>query len=195
MLVQFFRSKKPLRDFIFRLGAGRGVFFADTIDSYVKESEKLLDIGTGTGNVCAVLAQRGYDVTPIDVEDLSFTDEVTPTLYDGDTMPYKDDAFNTALLLTVLHHIPTPEATLDESARVAHRVIIIEDIYSNRLHKWVTFFCDSLFNFEFKGHPHSNKTDAEWKALFKAKGYKLHAANYTKSFVVFRHAVYVLDVN
>jgi tetratricopeptide (TPR) repeat protein len=34
------------------------------------------------------------------------------TLYDGDQMPFKDDQFDTSLLLFVLHHSPDPEKLL-----------------------------------------------------------------------------------
>lgn len=178
---------------VFRLGRGRGRFFADLITPHMAVRDTVLDIGTGTGNVCAVLRERHYRVTPLDVEDLSFSDTVQPTIYDGVTMPYPANTFMVALLLTVLHHTPDPEAVLSEAARVARRVIIIEDIYDSTFHKYLTFFCDSLFNAEFRGHPHSNKSDSAWQMLFRQRGYKIVSVHYTRSFVVFKHAVYVLE--
>jgi len=45
--------------------------------------------------------------------------------------------------------------------------VIIEDIYGGLVGKYATFFFDNLFNLEFFGHPHSNKSDEEWKKCFK----------------------------
>ncbi|MGH8750835.1 MAG: class I SAM-dependent methyltransferase [Burkholderiales bacterium] len=154
---------------------------------------KLLDIGCGPGSVCLLLKQRGHDVTALDVEDLSFTPEVKPLLYDGKKIPFENDAFDVALLLTVLHHTPDPKAILLEAKRVARKIIVIEDVYRNRLQQCLTYFFDSLFNLEFFGHPHSNKTEAQWQALFAELGLKLQQTDSWRFLLLFRQALYVLE--
>jgi len=70
-------------------------------------------------------------------------------LYDGKKIPYDDDSFDVALLITVLHHTPHPEKILQEAQRVAKKIVLVEDVYSTVFHKYVTYFFDSLVNFEF----------------------------------------------
>ena len=75
----------------------------------------------------------------------------------------------------------------------ASRIIIMEDIYSNSLQKYLTFFVDSLVNLEFSDHPHSNKTDEEWRELFRKNGLKLVDAKYHRFLLFFRQVTYYLE--
>jgi len=193
MLVRFLQKHRFLRDCIFRLGENRGKEFADWITPFLSKKNKILDIGTGTGHVCQELNNRGYKAHPLDVENLSFTPNVNPQIFDGKRIPYLRNAFDVSLLLTVLHHTDKPEEVLRESVRVARRIIIIEDIYTSSLHKYTTFFFDSLLNLEFAGHPHSNKSDSEWRAIFKAHKLRLVEARYFRSYGIFKQVVYVLE--
>ena len=145
------------------------------IDHLLPDTGSILDIGSGRGVVTSILRDRGFVVTPLDVRDRSMERELAPVVYDGTVIPFPDDAFDCALLLTVLHHTPDPDAVLREASRVARRIIIIEDVYTNTLQKYLTFFTDSLFNLEFRGHPHSNRTDAEWRRTFERLGLTLAA--------------------
>lgn len=160
---------------------------------YLKSSEAIVDVGAGLCDVTYLMMQVGCNVTPLDVHNLSCVPEVQPTLYDGKRMPFNDKAFNTATILTVLHHTSDPEHILREAQRVAKRIIVIEDIYHSTPHKHATFFMDSLLNFEFFGHPHSNKKDQEWRDAFKQLGLKIVDEKSMKSFVVMRHKLYVLE--
>ncbi len=145
------------------------------IEHLLPDAGNILDIGSGRGVVTRVLRERGFEVTPLDVRDRSTEPALSPVVYDGTAIPFPDKAFDCALLLTVLHHTPDPDAVLREAARVARRIIIIEDVYTNTLQKYLTFFTDSLFNLEFRGHPHSNRTDAEWRRSFERLGLTLVA--------------------
>lgn len=170
----------------------------DTLKHYKKlisHKERILDVGSGTCNVALYMQDEGYNVTPLDVADLSFTPRMKPILYDGIRMPFKNNEFDTALILTVLHHIPATqhETVLKESARVAKRIIIIEDVHSNYLHKLATMFMDSLFNLEFIGHPHSNKSDAEWREVFKKLGWHLTKVQPMQAFGILHQRMYVLE--
>jgi ubiquinone/menaquinone biosynthesis C-methylase UbiE len=196
MLVRLLQRFAPTRRFIFGLGEGRARDTLGHFEDYLHPGERIVDIGSGTCNVALLLRDRGYTVMPLDVADLSFSPRMHPVLYDGQHMPFKDKEFETALLSTVLHHIPAAQhdIVLHEAARVAKRIIIIEDVHSSRTHKYVTMFMDSLFNLEFFGHPHSNKSDTEWRAVFKRHGLKLTAVKSMQSFGVLRHRMYLLEV-
>lgn len=152
----------------------------------------IVDIGSGTCHIADLLIQKGYKVSPVDVVNLSFSPKTSPIIYDGKKLPFKNKNFDTAILITVLHHTKNPEAILAEASRVARQVVIIEDIYKNQLHKRLTHFLDSLLNLEFKDHPHANKTDEQWQQLFKKMNLELISVNYAKTFFVLHHSIYVL---
>jgi len=162
------------------------------IAAYLHEDDRILEVGCGPGSVCYLLRRHGHNVTPLDVRDLSFSADVRPVLYDGHRMPFDDASFDVALLLTVLHH-PNPRTALREAQRVARRLVIIEDVYSNRAQRWLTCFADSLMNLEFSGHPHANHSDAGWRRLFDDLGLVLVAAQSCRFPLFFRQATYYLE--
>ena len=129
----------------------------------------------------------------MDVQDLSLTDQIEPVIYDGKNLPFADKSFDTVLLLTVLHHIPEAETVLKECQRVADKIIIIEDIYKNQVQKYLTYFTDSLFNFEFIGHPHSNKRDSEWRNLFADLNLELKYTEQEQVLLFFTQVLYHLE--
>lgn len=152
-----------------------------------------MDLGSGSGEIYRNLIGKGYEVVPMDVEDLSYTKEAEPVIYDSEQIPCEDNAFDVVLILTVLHHASNPEKVLKEAKRVsAEKIIVIEDIYSNWFHKYLTYFFDSLLNLEFKGHPHKNKSDEEWRKIFKDLDLELVEVKYEWSFIFLKHANYFL---
>lgn len=105
---------------------------------------KVLDMGAGRCYIARELQQRcNADVTCIDVADLNETD-MNLTVYDGKKLPYKSNAFDTALLVYVLHHCEDPLATLEECKRVIKgdgKIIIFEDfgfILFNYVLDWIS---------------------------------------------------------
>lgn len=159
---------------------------------FLEQSQTIIDIGSGTGNVAELLKKMGKKVTPLDVQDLSFAPGITPIIYNGEKIPFPDSTFDAALLVCVLHHTKNPENLLKEAKRVAKKIIVVEDIYKSRAHKMMTNFFDSLLSLEFFKNPHSNKTDKEWRELLKKLGLELESSEYYTSFIVFRHALYSL---
>jgi ubiquinone/menaquinone biosynthesis C-methylase UbiE len=193
MSLRLFRQTALSRALLLKLAAPRAHDTINHFARYLQPGESILDVGAGIGDITALLRKRGHPITALDVRDLSLLPDIKPIIYDGQTMPFANKQFDTALVLTVLHHTPRPEQVLDEAIRVAKRVIITEDIFYTSLHKYATFFMDSLLNLEFFGHPHSNKTDAQWRTLFKKKGLKLVGEKSMGSFGVLRHRMYILE--
>ncbi len=193
MFAELLQRTPPLRRFIHWTGSVRGDELVERFVGLIQPGQSVLDIGSGTCNIVEILRARGIDVTPLDVKNLSFVDSIKPILYDGRTIPFPDDRFDVGLLITVLHHTPDPEAVVREAMRVCKRLIIIEDIYTSRPHKYVTFAMDSLLNAEFFGHPHTNKNDHEWRLVFERLGLRVLQATYQWSILVFRHATYHLE--
>lgn len=153
-----------------------------------------LDLGSGNGGVCMILREKGYSVIPADVVDKSFFYKCKPVIYDGIKLPFEDDSFDGVLLLTMLHHTPNPKQIIEEAKRVSKRhLIVIEDVYTNNLQKWITQVSDSIVNLEFKGHPHTNKQDKEWKDLFNSLSLKIHSSNSKRFLLIFRQSTYLLQ--
>jgi len=182
-----------LKYLIFRLWLKDARFKLMRIRKYLAHNDRILDIGAGAGSVCTLIQSEGYNVTPLDIEDRTLCERIKPVIYGGDTIPYSEKSFDKALILTVLHHTEDPERVLSEAKRVANNIVIIEDTYTNIFQRYLTYIFDSLFNFEFIGHPHSNKTDSEWKVLFRKLGLTLVDSRYDTFLLFFRQATYYLE--
>lgn len=188
-----FSPKQYINSLIFKLWLKDARFKLERIGAYLSRDTEILDIGVGSGSVSLLLEQKGYKVTPLDVRDKTLTERVKPVIYDGSVIPYSDKSFDTALLLTVLHHTKDPEAVLREALRVASNILIIEDTYNNKLQQYLTYIFDSIFNLEFIGHPHSNMTDPEWRELLKKLGLKLKDSSSDRFLFFFEQTVYYLE--
>lgn len=155
--------------------------------------DHLLEIGSGPGSILDVFRAHGHRVTGLDIADNSHRDDLQSDIYDGVTIPYQDDSFDCALLLTMLHHTPDPEAVLREAMRVSKRLIIIEDVYDTYFQAVYTKFTDSVTNMEFIGHPHSNRTDAQWIATIQALGLSVKHHKIYRLAKFYQQAVYIAD--
>ena len=160
---------------------------------FLQQEEKILEIGSGLGTVTYYFKLQGLQITPLDIQNLSVIANVTPIIYDGQKLPFADNSFDTVLLLTVLHHTTNPVSVIKEAARVSRKIIIIEDIYLNCWQKYLTFWVDSLVNFEFIGHPHTNQTDANWKNIFHELNLTISYSSSYEFLLFFRQAIYVLE--
>lgn len=170
------RARKVLRDIL----------------PFIDNSKKVVDVGAGNAFISELLVEDGLSVHPIDVADLSLSESVDTVLYDGRNIPYKDNFFGTALVISVLHHTKEPEKIIKEAKRTSEKIIIMEDIYKNTAHKYATWIFDSMLNQQFKNHPHSNKTDEAWKDIFNKAGLDL-VFEKEKWWYLMRHKIYVLE--
>ena len=186
MSLAILQDKSFLKEQIFKIWLWDAKFKIKRIREHISQTDRILDIGTGPGSVCLLLNREGYKLTPLDVIDQTLTSEIEPEIYNGKKLHYKDSSFDTALILTVLHHTSNPEEILSEAKRVSNKIIVIEDIYSNPIQKYLTFIVDSIVNMEFAGHSHSNKNDTEWKTTFNKLGLKLKATRYDRFLLFFR---------
>jgi ubiquinone/menaquinone biosynthesis C-methylase UbiE len=169
----------PLQRALYLLAHWRVQEKLSEIGPYLNPVDRVLDLGAGNCVLCQQLRQRGYDIVPVDLANLSFVDGIMPIVYDGTTLPFDDDSFDVALVITVLHHAQDPDAILAELRRAAQRIIVIEEIYENSLEKYFTYLIDSLFNLEFFSHPRSNRTDDGWRAAFRRLGLVVDSVCYS----------------
>ncbi len=143
------------------------------ITPYLRKNDRILDIGSGSCVVAKRLQDSGYEVTLLDVIDKSVYSDFRPIIYDGKKIPFPNNSFDVAFLITVLHHAREPIEVLREATRVARRIIVMEDLYKGLLQKYLTFVMDSFLNREFFGHPHTNMTEEHWREVFDKLGLRV----------------------
>jgi 2-polyprenyl-3-methyl-5-hydroxy-6-metoxy-1,4-benzoquinol methylase len=88
-----------------------------------RAGRRILDVGSGLGGYVRALSDRGFDVRGLDiVEEYVQTARrlgVRADRYEGDGIPFDDDAVDTVILLEVLEHLQEPASLLREARRVA----------------------------------------------------------------------------
>jgi 2-polyprenyl-3-methyl-5-hydroxy-6-metoxy-1,4-benzoquinol methylase len=97
--------------------------------------ESILDVGCGEGVLTAAWAERLGDgrVVGIDLEDpklrAEWAERTRPNLEfraeEATSLSFDDDEFDMATAIEVLEHLPAPEATVAEMARVARRWLLV----------------------------------------------------------------------
>jgi SAM-dependent methyltransferase len=83
---------------------------------------RLADIGGGTGNYAQVLAREGWDPVVIDrsAEMLAFAARkgLLTERAVAEDLPFPDESFDAAMLVSMLHHVADPSAALSEARRI-----------------------------------------------------------------------------
>lgn len=146
-------------------------------EPYLPKQGRLLDIGAGTGHVARLLQSPERTVVGCDIMNLLML-PLPYVLADGGHLPFLTASFDAALLITVLHHVPKTVHSrfLQEAARVLKpggRLVVMEDTFHGAIEREVTKFSDSVMNGEFAGHPHANRTLAEWVELMTSAGFRV----------------------
>jgi ubiquinone/menaquinone biosynthesis C-methylase UbiE len=127
--------------------------------------KKVLDVGAGPCYVSSIIKNScGLEVTAIDIADFSKT-EIKPVVFDGVKTDFSNDAFDTSVLIFILHHVEEQEALLDEIIRVTgKRLIILEDSPGSKIELIFNIIFDKLWNGlrDIKTPLHFKKAE-EWK--------------------------------
>lgn len=137
------------------------------------EGRRILDVGMGFGVVAEFFKRRDYEITGVDVVDMSMYEDIRPIIYNGTKLPLGDKSYDTAFLFHVLHHCDNPIQVLAETVRCAKRVLVIEDTYKSQLGYWRTEINDCLSNMEFRKHKF--RSFGEWKRVIASKKWRLIA--------------------
>ncbi|MGB0916290.1 MAG: methyltransferase domain-containing protein [Flavobacteriales bacterium] len=159
---------------------------------FLNSGETVLEVGSGNGALTKLLSSEGMKMSALDIADKSLFKDVHVEVYDGEKFRFEDKKFDVCQLITMLHHTTNAEELVREAKRVSNRIIIMEDIYEGKFQKYLTWFTDSLVNWEFYGHSHTNLTDAEWRQLFLQNGLELESAEYYRFLLFFKQVTYVL---
>jgi len=175
---------------VWKLDAARKL---SMVENWIAPGQRLLEVGSGPGSVIEVFREAGHDVTGLDIADNAFSSELVPVVYDGRRMPFENDTFDAALILTTLHHTPDPDHIIRECARIARRIVIIEDVFETPLQERYTKLTDKFTNFEFVGHPHTNRSDRGWHETFENMGLELVFTKVHALLKLYQQAVYVVE--
>lgn len=167
---------------------------------WLPPSGRVLDIGTGTGHFTETLNGFAGRIICSDVADLSFVGKLD-CLASGASLPFRVGVFDAVLLVTVLHHIRASDhaAVLQEGFRVLRpkgRLILMEDTFHSAFERRAIGLLDGLLSAEFIGHPHSNRTLAQWVDLLTAIGFRLLLQDervYWYGIIPIRHSLLIAE--
>ncbi len=171
--------------------------FVQLFEKELPKESLILDIGGGWGFYHAPLLARGHKHLVVDVIKPG-VQKCPVVIYDGKRLPFPDQSFDVSLFITVLHHIPDPEAVIREALRVTRkRVIVVEDLYHHAAGRWWTVLRDQILNVEFFGHPKNFKTREQWTSLFQDLGgslkFQTEVQTWLSGFQIL-NGVFVFDV-
>jgi ubiquinone/menaquinone biosynthesis C-methylase UbiE len=152
----------------------RAESFVTLFQEFIPPASRVLDIGGGWGFYVEPLKRsRNCEVTVLDVVEPGFRKAPVVT-YEGERIPFSDGSFDVSLLITVLHHVNSPEKVLAEAKRVTRRwVIVVEDLYRHGAGRIWTILRDSFYTLEFVGHPRQFRKKEEWSQCFRSLGFRV----------------------
>lgn len=104
-------------------------YFVERIEGHIKNTDKVLDLGCGTGMYHPLLAPlcgslTGVELSPKSAEHAAKNaqtfnlDNVSIAVQSSDAMAFPDNHFDAAICLDVLHHVHDLDGTLAELKRV-----------------------------------------------------------------------------
>lgn len=142
-------------------------------EKQIPRGSRILDLGGGWGFYAEPLKKRGHEPLVLDVVNPGYQ-KAPVVLYDGSKIPFPDQSFDVTILVTMLHHVPDPEALLREVKRVTRqKVVVAEDLYHHAAGRFWTLCRDRFLNVEFMEHPHQFRTDSGWREFFKVSGFEV----------------------
>lgn len=138
------------------------------IKDYLSPKDSILDFGSGAGYVALAIQKKfGSKVTCLDVYDFSRTGK-TPTLFDGNKIPFKNSSFTTVLCLSVLHHTQNQKTLIKELRRVTRsRILVLEDVPENLFDRILNSLHKIVSRFVYKSRQMKFRTNREWLEFFR----------------------------
>jgi ubiquinone/menaquinone biosynthesis C-methylase UbiE len=189
-----YKKSKLLEKIVYTFARKRAEIIYNVLEGFIRKEEIILDVGCGSCNIIEILKEKNFNVVPLDIGVNSIIEGINPVVYDGEKMPFKENTFDKSMILTVLHHTNQQKILIKEVMRVTkNRIIIIEDVYTNKIDKLVTKFVDILINLEFNGIQ-TNRTDPEWRNFFNSNGLRIVNVKFLKRYLVFKPVIYELEI-
>jgi SAM-dependent methyltransferase len=149
---------------------------AEAIAPAVREGERILDVGCGTGELAALLQDRieGVQITGVETQ-LRGCASILVQQYNGRMLPFADNAFDVTVIADVLHHADDAAAVLREANRVSRRLVIVKDhIRTGLLSQAVLSFMDWVGNAPHNvACPYRYLSRPQWETLFRSADLEL----------------------
>lgn len=152
---------------------------AQLIAERLPADARILDVGCGSGDLAALLMQLRPDVRVEGIDVLVRPGTaIVVHAYDGQTIPFGDNAFDAAIVVDVLHHTDDPTAVMAEIARVAPIVIIKDHLRDGLAANLTLRFMDWVGNAAHGVRlPYNYLSRREWGAMWERLG--LHTRQFT----------------
>lgn len=149
-------------------------YLTEILTPYVENSDKVLDLGTSNGVLAANIKKNL--TTPTTPEFLGCDVHLQPeplipvVRYDGYTLPFADNHFDTVMIIDVLHHADYPQRVMAEAKRVARKNILIKDHYWVNSKDFTSLkFADYIGNQPYGiPLPYGFLTEANWQTMIHA---------------------------
>lgn len=172
---------------------------------HLAPGSRVLDLGSGTGQISRWLARRvGIHPTLADVVEYGNRVRDFPFIRMTDAlhMPVEDGAFDTVIMLFVLHHMDRredQERLVAEAARVTHRrLVVIEDTPTSTVDRWFNVAWDWVLNLRHGvPTPFTFRGAEEWRDVFVRTGLRVRATETYRarwpSLMTYHHTLFVLE--
>jgi SAM-dependent methyltransferase len=130
----------------------------------------ILDIGCGDGKLGKLIQLKSKNIHIVGVDIMERpTCEIEYHSYNGSTLPFENQSFDSVLFVDVLHHTNNIEKVIEESLKTSKEYFIIKDhLYWNKLDFLILKFMDWVGN-----APHGVKiiynfqNKKSWDAIFE----------------------------
>ncbi len=146
---------------------------ANLVSPRLGSGESVLDIGAGSGELAQMILTQRSDLTirGVDVVPRSHT-AIPVSIFDGRDLPFPDGAFDSAILIDVLHHAENPKRLLEEALRVVRSKVIIKDHLREGIGAQLTLSAmDFVGNWRFNvALPCRYLSRQEWQDMLRAFG-------------------------
>ena len=148
-----------------------------------KIGSRILDVATGTGKQAFAFAQRGYDVTGVDLSEAMLKIATKKNRYenvkfevaDATNLPFEDNSFDVSCVSFALHEMPATirEKALKEMARVTKLkgTIVIVDyaLPKNKIGRFLIYRFVKLY----EGEHYSKFIKSDFEALLRKSGIEI----------------------
>lgn len=161
------RIAEPIRNF-------RANRILNTVRFFINPGDLILSVGDGDGYVSLRIQEKtGSKVQGLDI--LHYTkyrvQGVPLVIFDGNKFPFADNSFDITAGVFLLHHCEDINFILQEMIRVSRKkLIIVEDVFNNRLDLLFLRFFDTIENRTFSTEmpiPYNFQNLLQWKMIFK----------------------------
>ena len=180
----------------------RAAWLGRKILPFVPVGSKVLDFGCGDMLVSEFLFEQGVtEITGTDIFDFrgAAAKHFPFVQCSLRALPFRDREFDVVLVCFVLHHIRQADQkqVLQELARVAKKIVLVEDVYDTGLERIGVCVCDFIGNKLLSSFriptPFSFRKISNWVRMLNRDFGRVGSVEVFKSMLRAKHAVFSVD--